>query len=602
MSSQERNLPDSSSTEPFNPSQRLSVDTGSEIKIFGIRSVAGRTSGNASATGSIRDNQDEKPPVILISSDTESDEDNPLVKPKINICRESCDILIKWEYQETVEHFDVQIYCDNVKHGDLLQTQEPYFKIESPNPTKYYHVEVLARNNSRGVSFTIISEKLRICKEIDKNVLLDESRPLREGYPVYEGYLGGASLKLEKVAIKIIHGGNEKTLHREINNNIKLVCHPNTVLYRKSGKIDGIGGQSVYIVVELCDTETLWELVSNKSLGMDRKDVLKQIMQGLCHIHSKKIAHRDLKPQNILLSQDKKIIKIADFGLSKEIIPNKSKFSKSVREIGTDGWGSPEHYKGNTMSYKSDIYSAGLVFYFILSDGKHVFGDKEYLWKPRIIDNADPDLSRITGLDAEITKDLIKKMISFNAGSRLTGDKVTLHPYFWTSNKKLDFLNEVKKYLYPFVLNKKSDGIGEHIIERIRKDSKLFINFNTGNGKLGWLSTIRQNRSYMTPEALFELGYIAKGGFRGIRYDHSCPIHLIRFIRNIDEHFQENMNLATMLKSREAVWELFHDLFPELFCVVYNSLSDGMNSAARAVPLVQFPTELQKYFLMELCT
>nr|XP_039250449.1 serine/threonine-protein kinase/endoribonuclease ire-1-like [Styela clava] len=523
------------------------------------------------------------------------------LQPKINICRESCDIVIKWECQGFVEHFNVQKFCDDEMLGDQLRTEEPYLRIESPDPTKYYHVEVHAWNSSEGFTFTIASEKLRICEEIDKDVLLDESRPLRKGYMVYEGYLGGASQKLEKVAIKLLMGGNEEKLHKEIDNNQKLLSHRNTVLYRKSGKVVGIG-HSVYIVVELCDTDTLYELVLNKTLEMDRKDVLKQITQGLCHIHGNEIAHRDLKPQNILLSQDKKNMKIADFGLSKEIIPNKSKFSKSGREIGTDGWGSPEHYKGNTMSYKSDIYSAGLVFYFILSDGKHVFGDKEYLWKPRIIDNADPLLSGIMGLDAELAKDLIKKMISFKADSRLTGNEVLLHPYFWTSNKKLDFLNEVKKYLYPFILNKKSDAIGEHIIERIRKDSKLFINFNTGNGKLGWLSTIRQNRSYMTPEALFELGYIAKGGFRGIRYDHSCPIHLIRFIRNIDEHFQENMNLATMLKSREAVWELFYDLFPELFCVVYNSLSDGMNSAARAVPLVQFPTELQKYFLIELCT
>nr|XP_039249912.1 serine/threonine-protein kinase/endoribonuclease IRE1-like [Styela clava] len=601
MSSQKRKLSDSS-TQPFMPSQRIRTlsieDDMSDVSVVNVfRDFTDRTSGYASATGSIRDSQDEDSPMIVISSDTESDEGNPPVKPKfekINIRRESRDILIEWKYERTVKHFSGRIYCGDENHeilDDLFETQEPYYKIKSPDPTKYYHVDVRAWNSLGGLLFTITSEKLRICKEIDKNVLLDESRPLRKGYKIYEGYLVGASPKLEKVAIKLVDVMDQDRLHREIENNQKLVCHPNTVLYRKSGKIDGIGGQSVYIVVELCDTETLWELVSKKSLGMDPKDVLKQIMQGLRHIHSNEIAHRDLKPQNILLSQDKKSIKIADFGLSKEIIPNKSKFSKSGREIGTDGWGSPEHYKGNTMSYKSDIYSAGLVFYFTLSDGRHVFGDEEHRWKSMIIDGVVPPLNEINCLNAEMAKDLIKQMISFNADSRPTGDQVLSHPYFWEGNKKLDFLNEVKKYLY----SKKADGHREHIKKEIQKKSTIFMHQSIGRqySKPDWLLIILQrNRSRMTPAALSKLESIANGGSKGITYNLSCPIDLIRFIRNIDEHFQEHKNLATMLKSREDVWNLFYDRFPKLFCVVYNSFSDKMNSASRAI----FPRELQSYF------
>nr|XP_039249888.1 calcium-dependent protein kinase 2-like [Styela clava] len=315
MSSQKRKLPDSPSTQRFSPSQRIRTlsieDKGSVVRnVFG--DLTNRTSSYAPATEikeSIKDNQDETSPMIVIPSDTESDENIPSLKPRvdnINISRESCDIATTWECQGFADFFEVKTYCDDEILGDLFQMEEPYFKIESPNPTKYYHVDVRAWNSSRGFSPTITSEKLRICKEIDKNVFLDELRPLRKGYKVYEGYLAGASPKLEKVAIKLLDVMDQDRLHREIENNQKLVCHSNTVLYRKSGKIDGIGGQSIYIVVELCDTETLWELVSKKSLGMDPKDVLKQIMQGLRHIHSNEIAHRDLKPQNILLSQDKK--------------------------------------------------------------------------------------------------------------------------------------------------------------------------------------------------------------------------------------------------------------------------------------------------------
>ena len=80
---------------------------------------------------------------------------------------------------------------------------------------------------------------------------------------------------------------------------------------------------------------------------------------GLAYLHDKKIVHRDIKANNILLTSDKKV-KIADLGLAKEL-QEKSQKMKSL--CGTKLYFSPEMIRGKGYTYKTDIWSLGCTIY-----------------------------------------------------------------------------------------------------------------------------------------------------------------------------------------------------------------------------------------------
>lgn len=136
---------------------------------------------------------------------------------------------------------------------------------------------------------------------------------------------------------------------------------------------------------EKCDG-SLEQVFQNKYTGpplpSDAAVVLYQIANGLEYIHSQDMIHRDIKPDNVLIS--KGIIKITDFGLSKKITAGVYEMSGKK---GTLSWMAPEvlcwyleNQDGNQIvenkfTQKSDIFSAGCVFFMYVTEGKHPFGD-----------------------------------------------------------------------------------------------------------------------------------------------------------------------------------------------------------------------------------
>ncbi len=113
------------------------------------------------------------------------------------------------------------------------------------------------------------------------------------------------------------------------------------------------------------------------------QDVLRQMAIGLAYIHKQGLAHRDVKPENVLISMTNDVVQMkwADFGLSKAT-NKKGNFTMSGVQ-GTKKWLAPELLEsssGTTLSryqrstVKSDVFAEGSVFAYFLSDGQHPFG------------------------------------------------------------------------------------------------------------------------------------------------------------------------------------------------------------------------------------
>ena len=167
------------------------------------------------------------------------------------------------------------------------------------------------------------------------------------------------------VAVKILHSdlAQNADFRRRFMDESRAVAqlsHPNIVSVYDVSCSDDVD----YIVMELIDGVTLKQYMERRG-QMDWREALHfitQIMKGLSHAHSRGIVHRDIKPQNIMVLRDG-TVKVTDFGIACLAGGKQS----AGEAIGSVHYISPEQAKGDYTDNRSDIYSAGVVLYEMLT-------------------------------------------------------------------------------------------------------------------------------------------------------------------------------------------------------------------------------------------
>lgn len=311
------------------------------------------------------------------------------------------------------------------------------------NKVTYYSIVIqLSKNNEIKLYFDSkdIQDKWlhNLKKAIGYQTFTDHYEILNE---IGQGTFGVVKLGVHKftntkVAVKIITKSKLKPTEYELIRSeldiMKLFHHPHLVRLLDHFE----NNEFIYIVMEYLSGGDLINLVTNTKPKLTEAQaaiIIKQIAQGIKYLNNYGVIHRDIKPENIMLKEkgDLNSLKIIDFGLTKTLAPNE----KLAEGMGTLTFVAPEVIQRNPYNKAVDVWSIGVVMYYLLS-GALPFDDENDDTLAKKIVYSDPGYpDQIFGDRSETAKKLISQCLEKKPEKRISIDEL-LDSYWIKMNSK----------------------------------------------------------------------------------------------------------------------------------------------------------------------
>ena len=309
------------------------------------------------------------------------------------------------------------------------------------------------------------------------------------GREVGHGAFGKVNLSLHVasgkiVAIKIFNKKNlkRKNAKQKIKNEIEMLGklrHPFICQILDSFKTD----THIFIVMEYICSDLLHFIKKRGKLSETvSKIIFKQLIEGLQYIHKKKIVHRDIKLDNILIDLTN-TIKICDFGVSRKIDNNEIMHE----HCGTPAYIAPEIFENlGYQGFQCDIWSAGVTLYYILGGKQPFRANSMKILEQLIIEGIYEKLNDVS----EEANDLIAKMLETNPEKRININQILKHPWLNgvnTENRyKLNLFTDAEKILLSKYNVNYFEGSYEGMLENFTDrnlDTKVNSSKEDGNTK-----------------------------------------------------------------------------------------------------------------------
>ncbi len=412
------------------------------------------------------------------------------------------------------------------------------------------------------------------------------------------------------VAIKIVSVKESKWSKKQVNEEkikseisiLKQLDHPNiTKLFdiKQNSKL-------IFLILEYCESGELMTKIENKSLSLpDTVFLFFQLVKALEYLHERNIVHRDIKPQNILLTSNN-ILKLSDFGLS--IIQNK--FELLTTQSGTLLYSAPEKILGQPYAgLPADIWSTGVVL-FLMTFGRLPFSDENRERLARKISLGIFDCDEITNGMTIPRKlmNLIQSLLTVNIKQRIKLGDILNHDLFGCikykikANLNIDYSNKKLLYIYClcnsacFTSNSNISNIVEYsrLVNTVFKEleNKGFLNTDLlfHNDLFSDMISLNDNKGKVYKTNLLMLCTI--------KYRYLLNSQIIKNIRIDESKLYEKGKYSSLFIKGFKTEKSFVDKMSSLFDISFIEESN-IKKENKLVISYSIPTDIDKLITVE---